>query len=210
MTRDEILSRVRLNLDDAGVTFWSSQDASDSIQDGYDDVAVTTLCIEKTTTLTAVSGLLYYNFYRLISDYICTKAIFNGNTNQWLTPLSISGFRSYDTKWETVPGQPYLYCPVSFEYVALWPVYIGVAQNYTVLYSAQADILGATTVPQIPTQFQTILEDFVTADLLEQAEEDAKADHYWIQYLKKQIQLKQYMLDRMRERILMLSGELRG
>lgn len=39
-TFSEIKDNVRSNLDDAGVTFYSDDALTESLQDGYDDIAV--------------------------------------------------------------------------------------------------------------------------------------------------------------------------
>lgn len=208
MTRDQVLARVRLNLNDVGITFWSSSDANDSIQDGYDDVAINSGCIEKTIPLTPVVNLLYYNLSSTISDYFKLSAIFNPSNNYWLTPVALEVLRQYGPEFEKATGPPTHFCPISFEYTILWPASLVATPNLTLIYAAQANILSATTVPTIPTEFQNILEDYVTADLLEQAEEYVKAGTYWQSYSEKRKRLKYFMLAKMQERIMTLKANV--
>lgn len=196
MTRDEILNRVRINLNDAGISFWSTSDVNDSVQDGYDDIAVYTQCIEKSTTVSSTSSLLYYNMHQTISDLISVKAIYNPGNNLWLNPASLAKLRNNGLEWQKATGQCTDFCPISFEYYILWPIYVGASQNYTAIYTAQADTLNASTVPQMPSEYHKMLEDYVTADMLEQAEEYTKAAVYWKSYYESRRKLKNFMASR--------------
>lgn len=196
MTRDQILDRARKNLNDEGFDFWTSQDGVDSIQDGYDEVAMQSFCIEKSTTLARQNGILHYNLYQLISDYLAIKAVYNPNNNLWLDSITLKELQKHGPEWEKVEALSTHFCPISFEYVIFWPRYTGATFNWTIYYAAQADVLSASTVPQIPTEFQTILEDYVTADLLEQAQEMSKARRYWLSYEQKLKELKKFIKTR--------------
>ena len=196
MTRDQILDRVKKNLNDEGIVFWTSQDGYDSIQDGYEAVAVESLCIEKSTTLARQDGLLYYNLYQLITDFLAIKAIYNPNSGMWLPSISLKELQGHGNDWEKIVALPTHFCPVSFEYTILWPRYTGTTFNWTIYYAAQAPTLSASTVPLIPTEFQTVLEDYCTADLLEQAQELNKASRYWLSYTEKMAGLKKFVKTR--------------
>ncbi len=181
-TRDAIAADIRDNLEDAGVTFYSAADVNDAIQDAYDDVAVMSGCIQKSTTLNFTSLLSYYDFRSLISDYFAVVAIFNNSSNRWLCPDTRRSFDKSRQDWELATGEPRFFCPIDSKRVVIVPRMTIATGNRTVFYRATADTLGATDTPLIHTDMLTLLEHYVTADLLDQQQEFIKADAWWQKY----------------------------
>lgn len=182
-TRDGIANRIRLNLNDEGVKFYSPSDLNDSIQDGYDEIAAYTGCIEKVTTLSWVANLTYYDFHALIPDFLAVKGIFNGRIKRWMLPGSSREFDGYRIDWEMANNEPQWFYPANWRWIAFFPQPAVSAGVFYPWYAAQADILTGTSIPQIPPDNYTVLEYYVTADLLDQSEEWTKAQHYWKLYL---------------------------
>jgi len=181
-TRDSLAADIRDNLEDAGVTFYSAADVNDAIQDAYDDIAVISGCIQKSATINFTSLLSYYDFRSLISDYFAVVAIFNNNTNRWLYPDTRRSFDKIRFDWELMEGQPYMFCPIDSKRVAITPRMTIGSGNMTVYYRATADTLGATDTPQIHVDMTTLIEHYVTADLLDQMQEYIKADAWFQKY----------------------------
>lgn len=182
-TRDQIVTAVRQNLDDEGVgTFYSEDDLNDSIQDGYDEVAVLTECVENAAQVNFQSELTFYDFASLLTGYIRIFAIWNNNTNRWLDPISENELSELRDDWEISNSEPTNYCTESPRYIALFPRPL-VASGYMIcFYKQQADILIGTSVPQIPVEHDDVLELYATADLLDQTQEYAKAVKYFQEY----------------------------
>ena len=179
MTRDAIASRIRFNLNDAGVNFYSADDINNSIQDGYDEVVAIGQPIEKVATLSWVSSLVYYNFRNLISDFIRPIAIFDNNSNRWLEHKSLQFLQAQRQDFELIAGPPFWYYVLDYNYTAVSPRYEAASGTFDVLYKASADTLSGGTVPSLPDSLTSVLESYGTADLLEQAEEYEKATKYW-------------------------------
>jgi hypothetical protein len=181
MTRDQIAAKVQTNLNDVGV-FYSLTDLSDSIQDGYSEVAAFTGCIFKMTTINLSANLSYYDLGALIPNFFAVTAIFNPQNKQWLSPVSLRRLEDMRNDWELATGNPFAFWPINFRFIAIFPRVTVTSGTLYIVYRAQADILTASATPQIPTHLQGGLEQYSTGDLLEQAEEFTKA----------QIELEQY------------------
>jgi len=184
MTRLELKTRIAYNLGDVGEEFYSSTDLDDSIQDGYDEIAVRTQCISKTGSIVVVPNLVYYNLATLISDYFATIAIFNPTTNLFLgdsTP--IRAFDNIRQDWENWRGNFQFWAPVSSSLIAMTPVPAAATTDLTLYYSAQAPTLvdDASTF-LIQDDLMECLEYYVTGDMLAQSEEFTKAGIYFGKY----------------------------
>lgn len=184
MTRDQIASKIRHNLNDAGVTYYSVADVNDSIQDGYDEVVVYCECIEKSAIVDFKSDTTYYNLSTLIPDYYRPIRIYSYNINRFMElnlELENSG---YSLDWELTNGS-------ARDYIIKGPKYIGISNrisnatgSFKIWYKAQANVLTGNDIPRINVKFQLLLENYGTADLLEQNQEYTKAQIYWSQYNK--------------------------
>ncbi len=192
MIFSDIKLNVRANLDDAGVTFYSLDDIIDSIQDGYDDISFQAKNIIKKTQVSFKTSP-YYDF-SLIGDFIQTIAIFNNNTNRFLKDnLSLRDFDKFRSDWEIWSATPEFWCTADLKMNVIVPYYSTVpAQQFDLYYAAQAPTLSDADTPLIANDYQKLLEFYATADMLEQAEEYAKALPYWELYIE---QLDEYKED---------------
>lgn len=184
MTRDQIAQKIRRDLNDLGVTYYNATDINDSIQDGYDEVAVYCECIERSAILNFKDNTTYYDMSVLLPDYYRTVRIYSYLTKRFLhVNLERENFAgSWD--WEVNQGTHY-------DFLIKGPKYIGISLrktnaegNFKIWYKAQANVLGPSDVPRIDNKFQLMLENYGIADLLEQNQEYTKANTYWTQYNK--------------------------
>jgi hypothetical protein len=201
LTRDQIASFVRQNLNDLGITFFTANDINASIQEGYSLTTAVTRCIEKTITVPFQSRLVYYNFRKIIPDYLNISRIYNQNSKAWLEGKGRRFGRNCRSNWETEIGQPAFYIPYSYEYVVIFPHQFNAVGSMDIFYNATANILQPDSIPDIPYQYEGILENYATADLLEQIPELQKAQPFWAEYIKERNELKQFIKDRMRQDI---------
>ena len=185
MTRLEILERVRGNLYDTGMDHWETYDLHTAIQDGYEEVAVFTQCIETVGTLNLVGNLSWYKMTDYFSDYFRIVAMWNNQTNRWLEPIAVSELGAWHERWETQNGEPAFFSPVGLEYVALCKKPATTTGSLLVFYASTADTLTDNDTPVIPPASHTVLEDYATSILLDQALEFSKASAYYEQYLGK-------------------------
>lgn len=186
-----IQARVTRNLNDAGVVYYRNKDYTDSIQDGYDEVAARTACIEKIATVPFVNNQTYYDFMTLIPDFMAIKGIFNGRIKRWMIPSMAPELDGFRIDWEMAKNEPNYFFPVNFRWVAIFPIPASSNSgnnNMYIWYAAQADTLAQTSIPQIPPDNINLLEFYTTADLLDQSEEYSKADFYWALYEKNMLE----------------------
>lgn len=180
-TLAEIRTDIRENLNDSGVTYYSAVDLVESMEDGYSDVLFQTRCLIKKVTLDFIAGC-YYDFKVLgVEDFMCVIAIFNNNTNRWLDDsVSLRQLDNIRNNWEVTEGQPQLWCSVSFEQNVIWPYLSVPTGNFDLYYAAIAPTIDDFTLtPSIASDAQTLIENYSTADLLEQGEEITKANEYF-------------------------------
>ena len=187
MTRDEIVVQIRNNINDAGAgTFYTAADLVDSFQDAYDDIAVISGCIQKSVTLDWVDDLSYYNFLSTVPDYFAVVAIYNNNTNRWLTPTAPKDLDNVRIDWELWEGQPAFFAPINFKYVAIAPKMLVATGNFTLVYRAMAPTVTlGSTVPLVHLDEQTrLFQSYPTADLLDQQEKYKASEVWWKQYFE--------------------------
>lgn len=187
MTFGEIKNNVRSNLADAGVVLYSEDNLSESLQDGYDDVAFQTHCIIKKRTDIDFQISPYIDLTFFIEDYLTTTAIFNNNTKRWLLDcLTVRDFDKIRDDWELWTGSPLFWAQVNFQLNALVPYYVALPLfKPDIYYAATAPtITSDSDSPLIASDFQNLLEHYVTADLLEQDEEFVKAGEFWQLYVE--------------------------
>ena len=182
MTRDQIADLLRINLEDGGITYYSADDVNDSIQDGYDDIAVVSGCIQKSADVDFIDNLTYYNFSVLISDYYTVVAIYNNTQKRWMDPTDRREMNTLRRDWETITGQPSMFFPMDSRRVMVMPRMVVASGNMTVFYRATAPTLAGGDTPLIHVDEQKLLEWYATGDLFDQAEEYIKAEIWWSKY----------------------------
>lgn len=179
-------ANVRSNLGDNEVSFYSSTEMDSSFQDAYDDIVFRTQCIIKKVTLNWVAYDGYPKFGSApysVADYMATTAIFDNVTNRWLLDnLSLRDFLRFRPDWETTLASPQYWAPKDPSRIVIFPKYATAAGTFVLYYWATAPTIVDTDTPLIPSDLQDLLDYYATADLLEGAEEFAKAAIYWSKY----------------------------
>jgi hypothetical protein len=178
LTRLNIAQSVRDNLDDAGVTFYTTDDINDAIQDGYNKFAALTGCIVRSTHYPNYAAP-YWNLAKSIPNYLSTVGIWSFSINRWLEGRTRRYFDSLRWDWELWNGEPQMFCPVDFRRISICPHKVSTSGLVYIRYKAFPSTMSDTTVPVIPNSVQDILQYYATADLLEQAREFKKAQEYW-------------------------------
>lgn len=185
MTRQQVKEAVLKNLHDAGATYYTADDLNDAIQDAYDDIVALSQCIISSVTLNWPAETTYYFFESLgATDFLSVLAIYNHNTKRFLDDsVSLRQFDSIRDDWEIWNGQPEYWAPHTFESVAIVPRHVTAIGQYTLYYTKKAPVMSQDTdVFNFTRYAEDLVELYVTADLLEQAEEFIKAQDYWKNY----------------------------
>lgn len=184
-TFTQLKANVRANLGDDAVTFYAASEMDNSFQDAYDDIVFHSQCIVKKTTLSWQANIGHLDLKNDfgVSDYLATTAIFDNVTNRWLRDdLTYRDFRTFRPDWQLVTASPQFWAPKDPIRITIFPKYATAAGTFDLYYWATAPTVVDGDTPLIPTDMQTLLEQYSTPDLLETAEEFKKALHYWKQY----------------------------
>lgn len=183
MTRIELANKVRDNLNDAGVTYYSAADLNESIQDIYDEMAVYCQFIEKGINIDFENDTTYYDLADEISDYYRVIKIWNPAVKGYLTGVSDRDELNLRQDWELGNYQ-------SREFLILGPRYLGLSGRTSnasghmqIWYKATAPTLTSdNSILLVNEGYLIVLENGVTADLLEQNQEYSKANTYLANY----------------------------
>ena len=213
MTKEEIISKARDELDDNGVDYYSTMDLVDAYEDGYEEVALYTGVIERMASVSLLNDTVYYNLYEAILDYYSTFAIWNPDINDWLSNKDIKYFQSKDLTWEKRQGSTREFAVVNFQLIALHPHKV-IANNTDLeefYHAVPFKNLDMGSVPEMPEQFQVVLQYYIMQDLFAQAEEFTKSEIYNAKYLDKRKALQVYTANRsFPDRVNVLRGQFTG
>ena len=182
MTRDQAATRIRQNLDDLGVTFYSLSDINESIQDAYDEVVVYCGCLDSEVEINFANNLTYYDIRTLVPNFYRVSKIWHPGINGFYGLSNDRNELSYRNNWE-------LSSNVSREALVAGPNRIGMVGRsanatgfFRLFYKTTAPVLSANTVILINEGYIRLIELYGTADLLEQNEEFTKASKLWEEY----------------------------
>jgi hypothetical protein len=120
-----------------------------------------------------------------LTDYLSPIAIFNHSTNRWLRDdLTLRDFDRLRRDWECWQGTPQFWGSSDPLHFAIAPNYGSIPQGtFKLVYAAQAPTLvNDSSTFLTATDVQTLFEFYVTADMLEQAQEYNKASEFWLKY----------------------------
>lgn len=182
-TRIDIANK--LNLQFGNGTFYDPLSVNDTIQDGCDEICAFTGCVYGSVVLPFTQFTTYYDLLTLIPNYIGVISIWNAVTKRWLYPSSLKKFSEVRIDWDTAGGTPYWFAPITHRYVAIFmkPLTVGYG-NMIVFYRAAGPTLVDQTPIPIPDEHLTVLENYGTVDMWEQAQEWGKAEQYLETYVK--------------------------
>lgn len=172
MTFGEIKTKVRKNLNDQGITFYTDQNISESVQEGYSLLARLSGSIEKQELIPQIYAP-FWDFSTIFTDYLSLIGIFSLTRKRWLEPKWPKEIREIRYDWQKWRGTPIYMVPVDYRRTGLipWPATDPPNQRIIVVYRAIADILQDAGIPQLPAQKHEMLEKYATADLCAMAKE---------------------------------------
>lgn len=188
MTRDQIATNVKSNLDSNGLDYFGIDEINNSIQDAYDDIAVVSGCIQKVATLPWQANVTYYDLVDEINDFFAIVAAYNNNNNQWMNFQGLLTFDKVRQDWELWEGEPLFGAVLGPRKVTFVPRKSTASGNATLYYRATAPTLAGSTAPLVHLDCHELLEWYATGDLFDQAQEFTKADGWWSQYFSSLLQ----------------------
>ena len=184
MIVSSIIDKIKVNLNELGLTYFSESDILEVIQDGYNEVVTLTGCIEKHTVSPMINDLIYYEFGIGISDFYALVGLWNSNTKRWLQARTLREARLIRVDWELMDGEPDNFIVSSYKQVAVFPTKEIATGVFIVFYNALAETLTLGSIPSIPPKHFNILENYAMSSLLEQNQEFGKAKIYYTEYVE--------------------------
>lgn len=181
MLISETKARVRRNLDDTAISFYTEFDLNNSLQDAVDEIEA--FAGSQLRAITFPKQVkLYYDFATYVPDLLSVVGIFDPTNNIWLTPKSSRGLDLIREDWENWRGSPRYFNTISHRYTALVPWPSTATGAYLLLYKAQPHTINDGYVPAIPEHLSVIVENYSTGDMQEQAKEFVKANSWLNKY----------------------------
>lgn len=187
MTFGDAKFKVRENLYDYGITYFSPEDVSDSIQDAYDEIVVYSECYEKWIDLSVsqINAQPWFRITDLIPDYYRILGIYNRQTDMSVDLLADRDEDYYKLDWQNSSTGSVLTGIINgTDWIGLPNFYADPQYKHMrIYYVAQAPKLSLDTDKfRIMHEFTKLIELYSTADLLEQNQEYIKATAYWKEY----------------------------
>lgn len=204
MTRAEVKTRVRANLDDNAVTFFTATDIEDSLSDAYYWASIFANTVEKTKNISFQKDCPYYNLQTIIPDHFAVTGVYDFARDKFLSyksRLELIGLRA---NYEVWPGPPEYFFIHSQNYLFIGPQPLNIASagqsgniDFKIFYRAFDDeVTSDNGQYRLPLQGEDCIEFYATADLLEQAQEWTKAQFYWDKFHSQLITSKIAIRDR--------------
>jgi hypothetical protein len=193
MTRGEAKLRVRSNLDDAGITFFSATDLEDALQDAYYFTSCFANTIEKSVDISFTANNPYYTLSSIIPDLFAVTAVYLISRKEFLQYKSRAELRAARRDYENWPGTPEFFFIHGPHRIGIFPQPPNVVsqvqtsdKNLKIFYRAYDDSVTSDTFSyRVPAAAAELLEYYATADLLEQAQEWTAAGGWWDKFYDK-------------------------
>lgn len=193
MTRETIRTQVSEALEDSHNVHFTESDVNTQIQNAYNLVVLLSGCKITSTDVSFVSDRVYYTMSDDVSDFYRALAIFNNNTNKWLTPRSLKQIEVLDAKWEIINAEPTTFIPIGVDTIAFYPHAETATGDFKLYYSAIADTLADDSIPDFYSDLHPVLQHLAVSEHLASIFEFVKA--------KEQLDLALSMLEDLIERI---------
>lgn len=205
MTKADLIKRIQLQLNND--VYYTATDLNDSIQDCLDEIVAFSGLRLLAASIPFVNNLTYYDLQTLLPNFLAIYAVYNRVTKRWMYPNSIRRFDNDRLDWETAPGTPYFFSPISYRYMAIYkkPV-VDTYGDMWIFYIGTADILD-NEVSLLPNTIRAeLLDSAVFTDLYEQNQEWTKAQNFFTNYQEGLLELRNWIqTGRIPDRILHLN-----
>jgi hypothetical protein len=205
----------RLNESATSPVFWEEGDVGDALNEGMEELADATEFYEGTFPISLVMNCTYYNLLLLFAPHapdfenepLRVTAVFNSQTNTWLTPASVRDLEADSLRWEVVTGPPEKFFMRGLWLLGLFPkppANIGTVVAHGV--AVPPNMTLATDIPPFPIDFHPALIEYALFDLLSQDGETKEALEHWDAYVVYEAWLADHVKNRTRDR----EGRFRG
>lgn len=182
--------------------YWVSADVQSAIQEGYQSISEATEWFETNETLGLTSGITYHNL-QLLLTYVPLRvtSVWNTQTSQWMTPVSVRDLDREVFEWEDVGGEPEQWFIRGIWTLGTWPVPDDSSGSIQIYYTALPTALTATTEPGFPEEYQFGLIEYALYEMFSQEAETRESLMHWERYLAYEKALKKWVDERTLEHV---------
>lgn len=123
MNRGELIDRVLTSLNEQTVApvFWSREEVADVLQDGMEVMAEEVMALKRSAFVGLGPGKLYYRTRGIATDFRIPYRLWLSSNNRKLIPVTMEQLDGFHMEWSTVPGDPEYWCPMGYDWFALYP-----------------------------------------------------------------------------------------
>ena len=166
MTKSELRTRVQEALNDTTGVHWTTSQIDRALLEAAETLVEETRAIRRSTLVPLMEGASYYYLQALAPDLLFPYRIWTARDERKLTALSLKELDAYHQEWDTVTGDPELWCPLSWDVFVLWPRIANGGNLLRVDYIAwPQDDLGDEDMWDVPEQSQDTLLHYALYDL---------------------------------------------
>ena len=167
MKKSELRTRVQDALNDTTGVAWTTSQVDRSILEAVEVLAEETRAIKRSALVPLQPGSSYYYTQAIAEDLLFPYRVWSQRDERRLTALSLKELDAYHQEWDTVTGDPEVWCPLSWDVFVIWPRTAAGGGWLRVDYVAwPQDNLGDDDMWDIPEQSQDALVHYALYDSL--------------------------------------------
>lgn len=167
MKKSELRARVQDALNDTMGVSWTAAQVDRSILEAAEVLVEETRAIKRSVIVPLQPGCSYYYTQAITEDMLFPYRIWSQRDERRLTALSLKELDAYHLEWDTVTGDPEVWCPLSWDVFVIWPRTAEGGGWLRVDYVAwPQDNLGDDDMWDIPEQSQDALVHYALYDSL--------------------------------------------
>ena len=121
MTKGELRTRVKDALNDTTGVFWTDAQVDRSILEGAEVLAEESRAIRRSAIVPLQPGCSHYYIQSIAEDLLFPYRVWSQRDERRLTALSLKELDAYHLEWDTVTGDPEVWCPLSWDAFVIWP-----------------------------------------------------------------------------------------
>jgi hypothetical protein len=123
MTRLELRSRIfnALNVSATSPIFWTTSEMNDILNEAQEAFAEEAKAIHRTALVSLRAGASYYTTASIAADMLAPYRLWMQSTDRRLTAVSLDQLDRYHERWLESSGTPEVWCPISWDWFAVYP-----------------------------------------------------------------------------------------
>lgn len=219
-TAQQIIDRVLVRLEDPDQRFFSTPDLVLAYNDALDELSEATEVNENVVTVKRRKWAAYTDLRGYLPPgALCVTAIWNINTQKWLTPTTTRELdETLGRQWENKPDESRWWWMRGIYFLGAYPVPGNDTSPLRVYYASLLPHVeqmgglatGLTVAANLPPDFAEAIEHYMMYTMLAQKKESQKSIEYWMRYQNAEAELYQLSHNRMRRDRGPVMGARRG